>query len=99
MLEKSLLFCLILFVILLIAFYVFANIRLFSSIALSAIISMVVLVFVYPPMLLIAEEDSLAKTLYPMLLLLLFLVIFLYVIWSSCQDKRCKTKRNKKCVV
>ena len=98
MLEGVLLFCLILFVILVVVAYFFGYIRLFSSIAISAIVTLIVLMLAYPPMLLISEKPSFAAALYPTLALTLFVIVLLFVVYAACRDKRDVISTESKCM-
>lgn len=87
--EAALLFCLIVFVVLVIIFYSLGCLRLRSAIPLAAVFSLILLLFVFPPILLICQAPTAGCFIYPSLVIIALVIVVVYVVWAACRD-RCK---------
>src|SRR5271166_1927593 len=88
MLTEALIICLIVFLIILLCFYIAGRITFWSSLAIASLISLILLVLIYPPICLIAEKYSTCCLIYVVLILFFLIIIFFYILTKALVDYR-----------
>jgi len=87
-LTSALFVSLLIFIFILMFAYGWANIRFWSSLALASILSLVILLLLYPVYMLVAEKSCWEVVLYGLLILFFVVTTILYVFSMSVRDRK-----------
>lgn len=86
--EISILITVIFFILVILMLKFGARLNTFSSIALSAVLSFIILNFIYPPSQNVNQAADISLLVYAFLEILFILIIVFYILYKSINDKQ-----------